>query len=241
MLVEELLRRLRELLSSAPVKSDPGVDEEISKLFAAMSHFGTSSVDDFIPFLAVAKLPARRATKSSADLERVRLEKEAKKVEAARLKTEAKRRAEAEIIAKKAEGARLKSEHKARAAEAKRQKTLLAAQEKLAAKHRVEEANKLRKEQEVQQLRDTESQALRASIDELRNLLLRFRGGNVPKDAVDSPLDKLKSRSAIQLLDIAKALNADATLTEKSTKQKILKQITAMVLRVWKTSDNVHH
>jgi hypothetical protein len=40
---------------------------------------------------------------------------------------------------------------------------------------------------------------------------------------------------------VAQALNADATLTEDSPKGKILKQVSEMVRRVWKTSDNVNN
>ena len=60
-------------------------------------------------------------------------------------------------------------------------------------------------------------------------------------EIADEQLNKLKPLTAPQLLQIAQALNSDATLTEKSPKAKILKQITEMVRRVWKTSDNVNH
>lgn len=77
----------------------------------------------------------------------------------------------------------------------------------------------------------------------VKALLARFRDerGGVPEADVNAVTDDLKSLSGPDLFELAKAVNADATLSEKSPKGKILKQVTDMVRRVWKTSDNVNN
>ena len=138
------------------------------------------------------------------------------------LALEKARKAEAAALAKRekaAETARLKAEKKLRDDEAKRLAKARIEDEKIAGADR----------------------AVQALIDDLRALLMRFRGGNVPQEAVDGQLGRLNALSAPQLLRVARALNSDATLTEKSTKAKVLKQVAEMIRRVWKTSDNVNH
>jgi hypothetical protein len=80
-----------------------------------------------------------------------------------------------------------------------------------------------------------------AAVADLKGLLSKFRGGNVPERAVSGSLAKLSGMPASHLWEVAKAVNAHAGLTEKTPKAKTLKQITEMVRRVWKTSDNVRH
>jgi len=86
-----------------------------------------------------------------------------------------------------------------------------------------------------------ETAAVETSVGSLRALLQRFKSGNVPEEAVDAELAGLKTLNGPQLFRVAQAVNSDATLTESTPKAKILKQISEMVMQVWKTSDNVNH
>lgn len=245
MTVEALAQRIRDLLKFA--ESQPSAaDEGLIELLDVLGPLGQHSIGDFLALLAKLKKPKapaapRKPKKSAQEIEAERLAKEAQKAELARSKAEAKARAEAEKLAAKAAEARAKGDAKIAAETEKRRKAEVAAQEKATAKLRAEEEKRQQKKLDEERQREEAGKAVRDAIDELRALLMRFRGGNVPKDAVDRPLEKLKAMKAPDLLAIARALNADATLTEKSTKPKILKQITEMIRRVWKTSDNVNH
>lgn len=86
-----------------------------------------------------------------------------------------------------------------------------------------------------------EKPAVDAAVARLNALMHRFRGGNVPEEAVTTELVALEPLNGPQLFRVAKAVNSDATLTEHSPKPKILTQIREMILQVWKTSDNVNH
>jgi len=245
MTVEFLAQRIRDLLKFA--ESQPSAaDDGLIKFLDVLGPLGQHSIDDFLVLLAKLKKPKapaapRKPKKSAAEIEAERRAKAAQKVELARSKAEAKARAEAEKLVAKAAEARAKAEAKIAAENEKRRGAEVAAQEKAAAKLRAEDEKRQQKVLDDGRRREEAGKAVRDSIDELRALLMRFRGGNVPKDAVDPPLEKLASLKAPELLAVARALNADATLTEKSTKAKILKQLTEMIRRVWKTSDNVNH
>lgn len=82
---------------------------------------------------------------------------------------------------------------------------------------------------------------VKEAVDAWREVFPKFRKGGVPKAEIDNVIEKLEELGRSQLLEAAKAMNADATLTPKTPRAKILKQVTEMVMRVWKTSDNVRH
>jgi len=60
-------------------------------------------------------------------------------------------------------------------------------------------------------------------------------------EEVNGHLGNLNKLNASDLLSVARAVNAHATLTEKTPKAKIVKQISDMVRSVWKGSQNIHH
>jgi hypothetical protein len=72
-------------------------------------------------------------------------------------------------------------------------------------------------------------------------ILEAFRGGNVPREDVEEAIATLEKLTRSELLEVAKGLDAAATLTDKTPASKVREQIKNMVLRVWKTSDNVNH
>jgi hypothetical protein len=84
------------------------------------------------------------------------------------------------------------------------------------------------------------SPAVRKAVIDNKALLEGLRGGNMPKESVDGALSSLEQLDGPQMFEVARALNASATLTDKTPKPKIKKQIEEMVRRVWKTSDNVN-
>jgi hypothetical protein len=87
----------------------------------------------------------------------------------------------------------------------------------------------------------TSTPSSQSAVDGIKSLTPLFRQGNVPRETVEAELTRLDKLSAAELLDVAKQVNADATLTAKSSASKIRKQIKDSVLQVWRTSDNVNH
>jgi len=208
MFVEDLQKRLRELLQLAKMQGNTSTSDSLLHQFSdTLEPIKKLAHDKFLNQMAKIKVPkesSRKPRKSTKQIEQERIAKELAKLEKLKL---------AEI-----------------AAEKKAQEKLQADQEK-----------KTRKEEEQRQKSLMAGKAVRDSIQELQALLHRFRSGNVPQDAVDRPLEKLKGFKATELFEIAQALNAATTLTVKTTKAKILKLITELIRRVWKTSDNVNH
>lgn len=189
-------------------------DVVMQQLLSGLDRFAVLPVSQFVEVLAKVKVPKPKKTDE---------EKQREKEEAAREKAEA---AEAKRIA---------------AEEAKRAKAEEAARKKQEAKRLTEEEKRRKKAQEEERKQAEADKAVNEVILELKAVEARFRNGNVPAKVVNAPLEKLKALKAPQLLTVARALDAAATLTEKTPKAKILKVITEMIRRAWKTSDNVHH
>ena len=189
-------------------------DAGITQLLSGLDRFAVLPVSQFVEVLAKVKVPKPKKTDE---------EKQREKEEAAR---------------KKAEAAAAK---RAATEEAKRAKAEEAARKKDETKRLAEEAKGQKKAQEEERKQAEADKAVNEVILELKAVEARFRNGNVPAEVVNAPLEKLKALKALQLLTVARALDAAATLTEKTPKAKILKVITEMIRRAWKTSDNVHH
>lgn len=89
-----------------------------------------------------------------------------------------------------------------------------------------------------------DAESVNAATTGIQSLFQRFREYAQSRDhnqsplqeEVDTALDRLKDLDSAQLLNVAKAVNAAATLTERTPKEKIRKQIAEMVNRVWKSA-----
>jgi hypothetical protein len=228
MLVEDLIKRVRELVGAAAFAE---IDAEILRLVELIAPHSTRTTADLLTAVGKLKLPKAKAPpKPKKNPEQLAAEK----VEKARLKAE------------EAERKRLEKEKaKADEAERKRMEKEVAARKKLEEKIRLEEEKKAKKARESQEkleaARVQAEEATKRVIDELKALMLSFRDTDVTKETVDQELAKLQPLKAPQLLAVAQGINAAATLTEKTPAVKIKKQITTMILRVWKTTQNVNH
>ncbi|MGL6074932.1 MAG: hypothetical protein ACRC8S_12290 [Fimbriiglobus sp.] len=269
MLVVDLVQRVREALSSAsPSAHDPEILQFL-EVMSPYSEISLNTFQELVakikkpkivkPKKTPEELSAEALAKAQAKIEAARLKAEEKakqKVDAAKAKAdaaEAKKAAAAEAKQKAADAKKQAAEAKKQAAEDKKAEDAKAKADAAEAKKQAAEAAKAEKkakaeadkiakkeEAERQQLANM-NEAAQSAIDGIQALLMRFRNGNVPREAVEAELAKLEPLKAPQLLVVARSLNADATLTDKSPRAKILKQLTEMVMRVWKTSDNVNH
>jgi len=191
-----------------------------------------------------AKDDEKAAAKIKAAADKI-ADKEAKKkaIEDAKLKAAADKIADKEAKKKAIEDAKIAKKDAAEAA--KIAKKYDAAAAKLANKQEAEAEKQAKKQSDKKAKSDAdyanETAAVETSVGSLRALLQRFKSGNVPEEAVDAELAGLKTLNGPQLFSVAQAVNSDATLTESTPKAKILKQISEMVMQVWKTSDNVNH
>jgi len=191
-----------------------------------------------------AKDDEKAAAKIKAAADKI-ADKEAKKkaIEDAKLKAAADKIADKEAKKKAIEDAKIAKKDAAEAA--KIAKKYAAAAAKLANKQEAEAEKQAKKQSDKKAKSDAdfanETAAVETSVGSLRALLQRFKSGNVPEEAVDAELAGLKTLNGPQLFRVAQAVNSDATLTESTPKAKILKQISEMVMQVWKTSDNVNH
>jgi len=191
-----------------------------------------------------AKDDEKAAAKIKAAADKI-ADKEAKKkaIEDAKLKAAADKIADKEAKKKAIEDAKIAKKDAAEAA--KIAKKYAAAAAKLANKQEAEAEKQAKKQSDKKAKSDAdfanETAAVETSVGSLRALLQRFKSGNVPEEAVDAELAGLKTLNGPQLFSVAQAVNSDATLTESTPKAKILKQISEMVMQVWKTSDNVNH
>ena len=218
--------------------------EVLHRIEAALQPFLGLTLEVFADLLGKVKKP-----KAPPKPKKTGEEKAAEKAE----KADAKRAAQAAEKTRKADEARQKKDAAAAAKVAARE---AAAAEKLAKKDAAVRAKLDAKEaakadaaaaKAAKKRADADAkaaplqEAAKVVADDLDALIKTFSGGGVPKAAVDAGLATLKPLGKAQLLHVARLLAADAGLTESSTKPQIVKALQTMVLRVWKTSDNVNH
>ncbi len=90
------------------------------------------------------------------------------------------------------------------------------------------------------------AQSVDHTVNRMHGLMGKFREaflsqGSTPPEEVEAHLSHLHTHTGPELYHIAKALNAHATLSEKTPKAKIIKQVSEMIRRTWKTSESVNH
>ena len=229
--------------------------EELHRIEAALQPFLGLSLEAFAELLGKVKKPKAPPKPKKTDEEKAA--EKAEKAEGKRIAKEAEKTRKAdEVKRKKDEAAAAKRAHKEAESAAKLAKKASDAE----AKRVAVEAEKARKAGEAQRKKDDAAevkrrqkeadaeakvapllQAAKLVADGLHALLGSFSGGGVSKPTVDAELAKLQPLSKSQALHVAKQLDSDAGLTDKSSKAQIVKALQTMVLRVWKTSDNVNH
>ena len=256
MLVESISRSLRDALTHIQ-STAPNAETEagVHKFLELLEPHAALSVDDFTVMLSKVKkpkappkpkkTPEEKLAEADAKAAGKVAAKQAKDDEkaAAKIKAAADKIADKEAKKKAIEDAKIAKKDAAEAA--KIAKKYAAAAAKLANKQEAEAEKQAKKQSDKKAKSDAdyanETAAVETSVGSLRALLQRFKSGNVPEEAVDAELAGLKTLNGPQLFRVAQAVNSDATLTESTPKAKILKQISEMVMQVWKTSDNVNH
>ena len=216
---------------------DAGADyerEQFSRLSAQLKPYADMAWETFLVQLAKVKKPAKSAAEKEA-------EKQAKAELAAKAKAEKKAEADAKKAEEKQRKADEKAEQKKQAEVQKASEKLRKAEEAAAAKERAKLAKAAEKAEAEQQKLESLDRAARQAADVLQKLIVGFPGGGTSKEQVDVALEVLKQLNKEQLMIVAKIVEADGGLGEKSTKAKIAKQIDTAIHRRWKTSHNVLH
>ena len=231
MTVESLSHWLRRAADHPGPDAPPA--ETLHRIEAALRPFLHLTLEAFAELLGKVKKPKAPPKPKKTDDE-----KAAEKAE----KAEAKRVAGAAEKARKADAAKQKKDDAAAAKLAQKQADAQAkAAAKEAAKATAAAARLAKKQADAEAKAGPPREAARQAADNLRGMMMKFHGGGTPKADVDKELAALDGLSKAQLLHVAQLLESDAGLSDKSGKPTLLKALKTMVLRVWKTSDNVNH
>ncbi len=216
----------------------------LHRIEAALHPFLGLTLEAFAELLGKVKKPKAPPKPKKTDEEKAA--EKAEKAEAKRAAREAEKTRKADAAKQKKDDAvAAKLAAKEHAAAAKSAKKVADAAAKVAAKDAAKAdataAKSAKKTADADAKIAPLLEAAKVVADDLRVLMTTFGGGGVAKATVDAGLAALLPLSKPQLLHVARLLESDAGLSETTSKPQLIKALQTMVLRVWKTSDNVNH
>ena len=244
MTVESLSHWLHKI-AELPAADGAAVPRDVlHRIEAALHPFLGLTLEAFAELLGKVKKPKAPPKPKKTDEEKAA--EKAEKAEAKRVAREAEKTRKAdEAKRKKDDAVAAKLAAKERAAVEKVAKATAAKAAKVAAKDAAKAdataAKLAKKTADAGEKAAPLLEAAKVVADDLRELTRRFTGGGVAKATVDAGLAALQPLSKVQLLHVARLLESDAGLSETTSKPHLIKALQTMVLRVWKTSDNVNH
>jgi membrane protein involved in colicin uptake len=229
--VSALFEKISQHLHVAGAESER---EQFARLQHQLLQYSGMGWDLFLTQLAKVKKPVKTAEEKEA-------EKRAKAEQAAKAKEEKKAAADAKKAEEKQRKADEKTELKRTAESQKAAEKQRKSDEAVAAKERAKEAKAQEKLDAEKKKQDELADNAQQVANELKGFVDQLPGGKTTAEELEKTLEPLKHLDKQQLMIVAKALDSDGGLTEKSTKAKIAKQLETNIRRLWKTSHNVLH
>jgi flagellar biosynthesis GTPase FlhF len=229
--VHDFFEKISRHLHASGAESD---GHHLAQLAEKLQPYSGMSWDVFLAQLGKVKKPPKTQEEKDA-------EKRAKAELAAKAKEEKKAAADAAKAAEKQRKADEKAELKKQADEKKAAEKQRKADAAAKAKEDAKAAKAQAKIEAEKQKQDDLAQQARLAADHLKRFVDSMIGGTRNKEDVDAALAPLADFNKDQLMIVAKALDSDGGLTDKSTKAAIKKQLESNIRRLWKTSHNVLH
>ncbi len=208
--------------------------DQLEQLAEQLQPYSGMAWDLFLAQLAKVKKPAKT-------LEEKEAEKRAKAELADRAKVEKKAAADAKKAEEKQRKEQEKAEQKRLVEAQKAAEKLRKADEAVAAKLKAKEAKTQEKLDAEKKKQNELADKAQQEANELKRFVEQLPGGKTTVEELEKALEPLKILDKQQLMIVAKTLDSDGGLTEKSTKAKIAKQLETNIRRLWKTSHNVLH